>query len=158
MILIWAKLIHIASVSLWAGGLLALPLLMAGGRQAPAALRPFFIAWLSPAAFAALLSGLVLVTRDDRHHGWFDAKLALVLLMALVHVLVARRVVARAGPAPRMLLKSLAATAAAITLALVWVAVAKPGIAQAGSCADARVLVLMQAEGGDLRPVCRTGP
>lgn len=149
MMLIWAKLIHIAAVSVWAGGLLALPLLLATGGTARPVLRKFFIAWLSPAAFAAILTGMLLVALGGGQTDWFAAKLSLVLQFAAVHVLVARQVAARIAPAPRLLLNSIGATAAALTLAVVWVAVAKPGFAQDPRCdpATASRIVTVGADG-----------
>lgn len=131
MTLLWIKLVHIAAVSVWAGGLLALPLLLATQATAPtrwAALRHFYIGWLSPAAFVAILSGGALAGIGTIHTDWFAAKLTLVTLFALVHVLVARRVAEGKGHSA-LFLRSLSATAAAIALGVLWLVLAKPGIA-----------------------------
>lgn len=151
MTLIWVKLVHIAAVSVWAGGLMALPLLMAATPAraghtppAPAALRHFYIGWLSPAAFVAIISGGVLVGLGSIHSDWFAAKLLLVMLFALVHILVARRLAEGDGHR-RLLLRAIAATAGAIALGVLWLVLAKPGLALALPCdgpGELRLLVL----------------
>lgn len=146
MTLIWLKLAHIVAVSVWAGGLLALPLLMAAPVRTigPDTLRHFYIGWLSPAAFVAILSGGLLAAEGGVHDDWFASKLALVGLFALIHILVARRIAG--GPVrPPLLLRSMAATAGALALAILWVVLAKPGAALAFPCDGAgelRLLVL----------------
>ena len=163
MTLIWVKLVHIAAVSVWAGGLMALPLLLAAqpapaghdrNTPAPAALRHFYIGWLSPAAFVALISGGALVGLGSIHTDWFAAKLLLVTLFALVHILVARRLAEGDGHR-RLLLRAIAATAGAIALGVLWLVLAKPGLGLALPCdgpGELRLLVLSLQ--GDVSSSC----
>lgn len=150
MTLLWVKLLHIVAVSVWAGGLMALPLMLAAPvRIGPAAIRSFYIGWLSPAAFAAILSGGALVGIGGIYSDWFAAKLSLVALFAVIHVLVARRIVDPRVRGP-MLLRAISATAGAVALAVLWLVLAKPGLALALPCdgpGELRMLVL-SVQGG----------
>lgn len=90
------KFVHIATISIWAAGLICLPFLFAQrkdvGDEAAlhrmhAMVRFFYVALLSPAAFVAVGSGTALIFLQATYEPWFGAKLVLVGIMALIHVL-----------------------------------------------------------------------
>ena len=89
------KLVHIAGIALWSGGLLCLPLLYVQRRSlAGNALhrlhnftRFFYVRLVSPAAFAAIASGTALIFVQATFEPWFSLKLALVAALVLIHVL-----------------------------------------------------------------------
>ncbi len=91
------KVVHIAAVCLWAGGILGLPLLglqraraagPGGPVQLEAMMRFAYTVVVSPAAFGAIASGIALVFLRDVFMPWFSLKLALVGALVLVHTMV----------------------------------------------------------------------
>ncbi|OWJ69312.1 hypothetical protein CDV50_18640 [Haematobacter massiliensis] len=101
MIVAWLKLIHIAAISLWAFGLMALPpMLMQRNRVAgDAALhnlhratRYYYLVFLSPAAAIAVISGTALIFLAQVYSPWFAAKLAFVAVLCMMHGLAAGRI------------------------------------------------------------------
>ncbi len=96
----WIKALHIISVIAWMAGLLYLPRLFVYHADAPAASersetfkvmeRRLLRAIMNPAMIAAFLfGGLLLATPGVLAGGgaWWHAKLALVLLLAVVHMM-----------------------------------------------------------------------
>lgn len=90
------KFIHIATIAIWSGGLICLPFLFAQRRDVGhehalhrlhAMVRFLYVAVLSPAAFIAIGSGIVLVFLQATYDPWFALKMGLVGLMVLIHVL-----------------------------------------------------------------------
>ena len=91
------KLIHIATISIWVGGLLAMPyliwrrhgLLRAQGSDAVHRLhrtvRLLHIGLVSPAAVIAVISGTVLIFLRDTYGPWFWLKLVFVGVLVLAH-------------------------------------------------------------------------
>lgn len=94
MILVMAKFVHVATIALWAGGLVALPLLYVQRRGLEgealyglhAFTRFFYVGIVSPAAFVAIGSGTVLVFLRETFVVWFSIKLALVAAMTGIHI------------------------------------------------------------------------
>jgi putative membrane protein len=99
----WTKAFHIIAVIAWMAGMLYLPRLFvyhcgaAPGTPASEMLkvmeRRLLRAIINPAMIAAVLFGAALVATPgvvDWSHGWFPAKLALVVAMTGVHGLLAR--------------------------------------------------------------------
>lgn len=91
------KVIHIAAVSLWAGGVLGLPMLglrraralpTTGRVQSEEMMRFAYTVVVSPAAFIAIASGIALIFLRDVFTSWFSLKLALVGGLVLVHTMV----------------------------------------------------------------------
>lgn len=90
------KFIHIAAVAIWMAGLVSLPgLFVQRARIADARelerlhrmVRHAYLALISPAAFVAIASGTVLIFLSVAFEPWLSAKLALVGLLVLVHIL-----------------------------------------------------------------------
>ncbi|QUS37278.1 CopD family protein [Falsirhodobacter algicola] len=91
-----AKSLHIAAIALWAAGLVSLPglyLKRAGIAdtktllQLQTIVRFAYVAVISPAAFVAIGSGIALIFLQGTFEAWFSAKMTLVALLAIVHVL-----------------------------------------------------------------------
>ncbi len=95
------KAVHVATISLWAAGLLTLPFLLAqrsavGGaalHRLHALTRFLYVALVSPAAFVAILSGTTLIFLQATYVEWFSAKLAFVGLMVVLHIVTGLAVV-----------------------------------------------------------------
>lgn len=162
MTVIWMKLVHIVAVSVWAGGLLALPLMLAQGavsrnpRRTVATARHLYVAFLSPAAAVAVLSGGVLMARGGIHTDWFAAKLTFTAVLSVLHVLAARQVVAGLGPqgADTLFLRASSVVTGAVVLAIAGIVLAKPGATYAFRCdgpGEVRILILDQ---GSARSSC----
>lgn len=90
------KFAHIASIAIWAAGLICLPFLFAqrkdiGHKNALNRLhgmvRFLYVVILSPTAFIAVGTGTALVFLRSTFEPWFAAKLALVGVMVFIHVL-----------------------------------------------------------------------
>lgn len=89
------KFIHVATISLWAVGLVALPLLyvqrrgLTGDRlhTLHSFTRFLYVALISPAAFAAIGSGTALIFLRETYASWFSLKLLLVAAMTVIHIL-----------------------------------------------------------------------
>ena len=89
------KLVHVLAIGLWAAGLLTLPFLYGQRRQlAGKALyrlhnftRFFYVKIVSPAAFVAVVSGIVLIFVEATFVPWFSLKLLLVGMMVMIHVM-----------------------------------------------------------------------
>ncbi len=95
MILVWAKALHVATLAVWAAGLLLLPVLMnqreAAGSGPPlhrlhAFTRFAYIAVISPAAFLAIASGTALILLREVFTTWFALKLVFVGVLTALHV------------------------------------------------------------------------
>ncbi len=92
----WLKGAHIVTLALWAGGLFALPVLLAlqpdaAERAAYLRLRAMsrfaYAALISPAAVLAIVTGSALVALVDLDGSWLALKLTGVAGMAVFHVL-----------------------------------------------------------------------
>lgn len=90
------KFVHIATISIWAAGLVCLPFLFAQRRDVGheaalnrlhAMVRFLYVAILSPTAFIAVGSGTVLVFLRSTFEPWFALKLVFVGVMVLIHIL-----------------------------------------------------------------------
>ncbi|WP_206931591.1 CopD family protein [Roseococcus thiosulfatophilus] len=93
--LLWiTKYVHVTAISLWAGGLIALPFLLrqTDGLRGPSLhrlhrmARIFYVGWLSPAAFLAIASGTLLIFLRETFVEWFTLKLVFVMVLAALHV------------------------------------------------------------------------
>jgi len=90
------KFVHLAAIALWSGGLIALPFLFWQRRTLEADLdldrlhrvaRLVYLELTSPAAFVAIASGTALIFLQATFAEWFSIKMALVGIMAMLHVL-----------------------------------------------------------------------
>ncbi|MDO5658796.1 MAG: CopD family protein [Paracoccus sp. (in: a-proteobacteria)] len=96
------KLIHIASISIWIGGLLAMPyltwqrhgLLRQQGREAVHRLhrmvRMLHVNLVSPFAVLAIGTGIALIFMRETYGPWFTLKMAFVAVLVLAHNLANR--------------------------------------------------------------------
>ncbi len=93
---IWlTKFVHLAGISIWVCGLLAMPFLMiqrSGLEGAPLyrlqrMVRFLFVALISPVAFVAIGTGTALIFLRWTLVEWFTLKLAFVGVLAGLHVL-----------------------------------------------------------------------
>ncbi|MGQ7793179.1 CopD family protein [Faunimonas sp. B44] len=91
----WLKAIHIATLVIWCGGLIALPSLFAmRGRFAHRELehdfhrmvRDAFVRIVSPAAFVAVASGAALIFAREVFTPWMILKLVFVGMLVGLHV------------------------------------------------------------------------
>lgn len=94
--MIWLKLLHLAAIALWSAGLICLPGLYlqrahvrdrASKHRLQAMVRFLYVAVLSPAAFVAVGSGIVLIFVRQSFEPWFTLKLAFVGALVTIHVL-----------------------------------------------------------------------
>lgn len=92
--ILFLKLVHVATLLIWCAGLLGLPALIAGhqdghDQQSFSELRRFvrmlYVRILTPAAVIAVASGTALIFARDVFTGWMVLKLALVALMVALH-------------------------------------------------------------------------
>ncbi|MBB3997294.1 CopD family protein [Aureimonas pseudogalii] len=148
MIVVWLKLLHVTALSIWAGGILLMPLLL-GRREAAgdgatlhrlhAFSRFAYIVVISPAAFVAIGSGIGLIFAREVYTAWFAAKLLLVGGLVALHVWVGLLVLSvfdEGGRFARWRVAASVVVLSALITAIFWVVLAKPPIALAGWVAD----------------------
>jgi uncharacterized membrane protein len=93
------KVVHIAALTLWCGGLIALPLMLA--RHDPAvsaadytvirrATHLTYTLCVTPAAVLAVIAGTWLIFLREAFAPWLYAKLAFVALLVVAHALIGR--------------------------------------------------------------------
>lgn len=94
--MIWLKVVHLAAIAIWSGGLICLPGLYVQRAHVPdreslhrlqAMVRFLYVAVMSPAAFIAIGSGTALIFLRQTFETWFSLKLALVGVMVVIHIL-----------------------------------------------------------------------
>jgi protoporphyrinogen IX oxidase len=92
---IWIlKLIHIAMISVWVSGLVSMPFLLMqrhrhageGVHRLHRLVRFLHVKIVSPAAFAAVASGIALIFLREIYFVWFSTKLYFVALLVACHV------------------------------------------------------------------------
>lgn len=141
----FVKLIHIAAVAIWVGGLIALPAcyyrlgqLQARSRDRDAdasaqrlqeAAKFSYVAIVSPAAFIAVASGIVLIFQVVVVDAWFTVKLVFIVALVVAHSfagLTAARMAKTSAEYPAW--RSVGATglASAFALATIAVTLSKP--------------------------------
>jgi putative membrane protein len=90
------KFLHIAAIAIWAGGLVSLPGLYVQRAyieekealyRLQMMVRFSYVAFISPAAFVAVASGIALIFAQQTFAGWFSLKLFFVALLVILHVL-----------------------------------------------------------------------
>jgi uncharacterized membrane protein len=95
VIVVWLKLLHITTLSVWAGGILLMSVLLgqreaAGEGNALHRLHAFsrfaYVTVISPAAFVAIGSGIALIFAREVFTAWFAVKLLFVGLLVALHV------------------------------------------------------------------------
>jgi protoporphyrinogen IX oxidase len=94
--IVWLKLLHIGSVSVWMAGLISLPGLFLQRAHVERDERLFllqrtvrfaYVRLMSPAAFIAIATGAALIFVSEAFEAWLSAKLALVGVLTLFHTL-----------------------------------------------------------------------
>ncbi|RZU01259.1 CopD family protein [Rivibacter subsaxonicus] len=134
------KFVHLATIAVWSGGLLALPFLFWQRRALEAGpdldrlhriVRLVYVELTSPAAFVAIGSGTALIFVQATFEEWFSIKMVLVGIMVMLHVvagLVVHQLFSPAGRFSRLSFVALSGTYAVLIVAIVWVVLAKPQI------------------------------
>ncbi len=134
------KFIHLATIAIWSGGLLALPFLFwqrRGLRAGPELdqlhriARLVYVELTSPAAFVAIFSGTVLIFLQATFEEWFTIKMVLVGLMVMLHVVAGLVMHQLFGPGGRfggLSFVALFSTYSVVIVAIIWVVLAKPQI------------------------------
>lgn len=133
------KFVHLATIAIWSGGLLALPFLFWQRRAAGAVgadlerlhriTRLVYVELTSPAAFIAIGSGTALIFLQATFEEWFSIKMVLVGLMAMLHVvagLVMHQLFSPTGRFGRKSFLTLTVAYAVLITAIIWVVLAKP--------------------------------
>ena len=154
------KFVHIATIALWAGGLLVLPYLfwqrrlLAVGPELDRlhrVTRFVYVAMTSPAAFVAIGSGTALIFLQSTFREWFTVKMVLVGAMVMLHVVAGLVAVRVFDPDGRFGSRSCVALTGAylvLIVAILWVVLAKPAI-------DSAALAPGLFEPGALAPLVR---
>lgn len=134
------KFVHIATIAVWAAGLIVLPYLFWQRRlfavgpeldRLHRVTRFVYVGLTSPAAFVAIGTGTALIFLQSTFREWFTLKMALVSAMAMLHVvagLVAMRVFAPDGRFGSRSFVALTALYLVLIVAILWVVLAKPVI------------------------------
>ncbi len=134
------KFVHIATIAVWAGGLVVLPYLFWQRRLLAAGpeldrlhrvTRFVYVGMTSPAAFVAIGSGTALIFLQSTFREWFTLKMLLVGAMVMLHVLaglVAMRVFASDGRFGSRSCVALTSLYLVLIVAIIWVVLAKPAI------------------------------
>lgn len=134
------KFIHLATIAVWSGGLLVLPLLFWQRRSVANVdeleslhrmTRFVYVVMTSPAACVAIGSGTALIFLQTTFREWFSLKMVLVGAMAMLHVLAgltAVKVFAPAGRFSRGAFIALTSIYLLLIVAILWVVLAKPAI------------------------------
>jgi uncharacterized membrane protein len=134
------KFVHIATIAVWAAGLIVLPYLFWQRRlfavgpeldRLHRVTRFVYVGITSPAAFVAIGTGTALIFLQSTFREWFTLKMALVSAMAMLHVvagLVAVRLFAPGGRFGSRSFVVLTALYLVLIVAILWVVLAKPVI------------------------------
>lgn len=134
------KFIHLATIAVWSGGLLVLPLLFWQRRkvadideleQLHRITRFVYVVMTSPAAVVAVGSGTALIFLQTTFNEWFSLKMVLVGAMVMLHVLAGltlASVFAAKGRFGALACTVLTVAYLALIVAILWVVLAKPRI------------------------------
>ena len=136
----YLKFMHLATIAVWSGGLIVLPLLfwqrrhvanVAELEQLHRITRFVYVVMTSPAAFVAIGTGTALIFLQTTFREWFSLKMVLVGAMVMLHVLAGLTAARVFGPNGRFGTYACAALTSIYVLvivAILWVVLAKPGI------------------------------
>lgn len=144
MLAVWLKALHIAALSIWGGGLLALPGIMAREYRSVAGdagnlgalwrhrvSRFAYDLIVSPAAVVAIGSGTALIFVTMPLEGWLFLKLAAVGGLVVVHMWVGRIIDQFEAPEqpPTPLISTVLSTLAILFICLIlWLVLQKPDV------------------------------
>jgi len=134
--MIWmTKFLHLAAISIWSGGLLAVPFLLRQRQgltgeplhRLHRLVRMLYVGILSPVAFFAIASGTALIFIQASFVEWFSVKLVFVGLLVALHVRLGLLILSVFDPGGRlspagagMLTGATVAAIAAILLVVLW--------------------------------------
>lgn len=139
--LMMVKFLHLATISIWAAGLVSLPALymqrscLQDGDdlfRLQRIVRFAYVRILSPAAFIAIASGIGLIFIQQQFSSWFSLKLALVGLLVLFHILTGLKIIRlfSEGESYPMWRSILATTTVCLVAgAIIFVVLARPEVA-----------------------------
>jgi len=134
------KFVHLATIAIWSGGLIALPLMFwqrRGVEPGPELdrlhrmVRFVYVEITSPAAFLAIASGTVLVFLQATFVEWFSLKMLLVAILVMLHVLaglISTHLFEPGGHFGRLSYVTLTGAYLVVITAIIWVVLAKPHI------------------------------
>ena len=134
------KFLHLATIAIWSGGLIALPFLFWQRRGMEAGpdldrlhrmTRFVYVEMTSPAAFLAIGSGTGLIFVQATFHEWFTLKMLLVGGMVMLHVvagLVLLHLFEPGGRFSRFSFVALTGAYLVLITAIIWMVLAKPNI------------------------------
>lgn len=141
MIVVWLKIIHVTALSVWAGGILLMPILLGqrhlAGVNGPtldrlhAFTRFAYISVISPAAFVAIGSGTALIFAREVFMAWFAIKLVFVGFLTALHVWIGLLVLSifdDDGYFARWRVVSSIVVLCAVMTVIFWVVLAKPAV------------------------------
>lgn len=92
----WLKFIHVATIAIWAAGLISLPGLYVQRAHVSdddqlymlqRIVRSAYVRLISPAAFIAVASGIALIFLRETFVAWFSLKLLFVGILVVIHAL-----------------------------------------------------------------------
>jgi putative membrane protein len=138
--IVWLKILHIATLAIWSAGLMELPALFAMrpvGQEGPALwrLQRFarfcFIRIVSPSAYVAIGSGIALIFAGQVFDPWFALKLLAVGMLAGLHVragFVVVGVFRRRGRYSRLQAGITQFATVTVVAAILWLVLAKPAV------------------------------
>lgn len=140
MIVVWLKLLHVAALAIWSGGILLMPILL-GQRQAAgegpslhrlhAFTRFAYITVISPSAFVAIASGTALILAREIFVPWFAVKLVFVGILVALHVWIGLLVLSifdEGGRFARWRVYAGVGTLSVVMSAIFWIVLAKPDL------------------------------
>lgn len=134
------KFVHLATIAIWSGGLIALPLLFWQRRglelgpdldRLHRLTRFVYVAMASPAAVIAIGSGTALIFLQATFYEWFSLKMLLVVAMAMLHVvagLILATLFTPDGRFGRFSYVALTSAYLVLVTAIIWVVLAKPDL------------------------------
>jgi putative membrane protein len=137
-VIVAMKVVHVSGLAVWCGGLLLLPAALAlrngvgPGRELDSLhrlVRAAYVGIVSPAALAAIASGLTLIFLREVYDVWMQAKLAVVTLLVMLHLWTGRIVQSVFRPGRRFgLVRNLSLTGgvAGAIMGILWLVLGKP--------------------------------
>lgn len=139
MTLVILKFLHVATISLWSAGLLALPFIYRQRRglegddlyRLHIFTRYFYVGFVSPAAFAAIGTGTALIFLRETYVPWFSWKLLLVTVMTGIHLfsgLLILKLFEPDGRYPRWRFVTITASTLLVVTGILWLVLAKPAL------------------------------
>lgn len=140
---VWlVKFVHMGAIAVWVGGLAALPVLLVQRRglvgrdldRLHRLTRFVHVALISPAAFLAIGSGILLVFLRETWVEWFSLKLVLVAVLVAMHIATGLAIVSTFVPGGRRgrVLGALSSLSSlGVACGILWLVLAKPEISAA---------------------------